>query len=434
MTSLNSDTHESQCFNRKIGHRVQIQEVYVCYSVVYRPCILLINDESIPVRTHSNRLDQRRSYLLGVLQQIDTEPRTRWYINEAVLRQRDVVDDVAPEMGGGGFKNALLEPGRILLDGKVRDGCSNLETRRKADRGKRVVRHDLDVVRLGQGGDFFRTGDPAAEGDVDAHEFERVAGKKRLELVYRAESLARADGDRDSIRNPGHGVGALRADGILDEHGAGIGDAIAEGDCLGGGQAAVELDEQIDLVAHDGADLSHVLDGILHLLDVRLEVDLVVALVEEGVDVAKRREPEVFLPLAFFEHLFDRLLVDVAVDAGFGPTCAPEQLVDGHAKRLALDVPESDVDGRDGGVDGLALEVAEPVHHVPVVLDVEGPLADQILGEAFDGSAGGGDVAPVACLAITDDALVGLDAGEHELPDVEGLDGFDDVRCHGLTS
>lgn len=192
----------------------------------------------------------------------------------------------------------------------------------------------------------------------------------------------------------------------------------------------MELDEQIDLVADDGADLPHVLDGILHLLDVGLEVDLVVALVEKGIDVAERGKPEVFLPLALLEHLLDRFLIDVAVDAGFGATGAAEQLVDGHAERLALDVPEGDVDGGDGGVDGLALEVAEPVHHVPVVLDIEGPLADQILGEALDGSAGGGDVSPVASLAVADDALVGLDAGEHELADVEGLDGFDDVWCH----
>lgn len=157
--------------------------------------LLLIDDESIPVRTHSNRLDQWRSYLLGVLQQIDTEARTGGDINEAVFRHGDVVDDVAPEMGGGGFKNTLLEPGRVLLDGEVGDRRRNLETRGEADRGERVVRHDLNVVRLGHGGDFLRTGDATAEGDVDAHELERVAGEKRLELVYRGESLAGADGN-----------------------------------------------------------------------------------------------------------------------------------------------------------------------------------------------------------------------------------------------
>lgn len=149
-----------------------------------------------------------------------------------------------------------------------------------------------------------------------------------------------------------------------------------------------------------------------------LEVDLVGALAQEGVDVAKGLEAHVHLALALHEDALDRLLVDVAVDARLGAAGSAEELVDGDVEGLALDVPEGNVDEGDGGVDGQALEGAEAVYHVPMVLNVEGSLALEVLGKPLDARSGGLDVAPDACLAVSHDACLRDDAAEHELADM----------------
>ena len=105
--------------------------------------------------------------------------------------------------------------------------------------------------------------------------------------------------------------------------------------------------------------------------------------------------------------------------------------MDRLAQRLPLDVPERNVDGRDGGVDGEPLEVAVAVQHIPVVLDGAGVFAHQVLGKADDGGARGLDVAPRPGLADAVDPFVGIDADEHELTDVQRLD-LGDFHCRRI--
>ena len=189
-----------------------------------------------------------------------------------------------------------------------------------------------------------------------------------------------------------------------------------------GRQAPVQLDQQIHPVADDFAHPAHVVDGIAHLLDVGLEVDLVVAFVEERIQVAECVEARLHLRLALHQDLLDGVLVDMPVDARLLAHRPAEQFVDRHLQRAALDVPQRDVDGGNRRVDRQPLKVAEAVHDVPVMLDLERALADEILGEPPDRGTRRLDVTPRARFPVAGDALVGIDAHEHELADVQRLD------------
>ena len=94
-------------------------------------------------------------------------------------------------------------------------------------------------------------------------------------------------------------------------------------------------------------------------------------------------------------------------------TSPPEQLIDRHAERLALDIPERDVDGRERGAtapsDG---EEAAAGQGLPEMLDAEGILPDQQWLEMLD-RASDGQLAPgQAGLADAGDAFIGIDDDE----------------------
>ena len=81
----------------------------------------------------------------------------------------------------------------------------------------------------------------------------------------------------------------------------------------------MQLQVQIDIVADGLANAPHVADGVAHLGDVGLEVELGGVLVEERVEVAQRREPGLLLQPAFLDDGLDGLAVDVGVDARLRP-------------------------------------------------------------------------------------------------------------------
>src|SRR5690348_16690067 len=55
--------------------------------------------------------------------------------------------------------------GADLHPGEVRYGGGEVHRRRRADWAKRVVRHEIDVVRFGETGDLHRLGQPADVAD-----------------------------------------------------------------------------------------------------------------------------------------------------------------------------------------------------------------------------------------------------------------------------
>src|SRR5918912_58473 len=84
------------------------------------------------------------------------------------------------------------------------------------------------------------------------------------------------------------------------------------------------------------------------------------------------------------------------------PRPPAEELVDGGAEVLAGDVPEGDVDGAEGAHDGGAAEVGGAVEVLPVVLDAERVLADQVAAEFAHDGCGRLEEPPGAGLAEPD--------------------------------
>jgi len=109
----------------------------------------------------------------------------------------------------------------------------------------------------------------------------------------------------------------------------------------------------------------------------------------------------------------------------------PPKLVDRLADVLAQDVPEGDIDGREGGAQDGALEVGVARDHLEVVLDPARVLADEVLAQLGDGVVDELVVRPQAGLAGPDDARVGVDAHEQAPVDEKRLDPFD---LHGTAS
>ena len=70
--------------------------------------------------------------------------------------------------------------------------------------------------------------------------------------------------------------------------------------------------------------------------------------------------------------------VGVGVDEAALAGLAAEEVVDGGVEGLALDVPEGDVDGGDGGHgDGAAPPVGSAIEVLPDVFGLEGVAADE---------------------------------------------------------
>ena len=113
-----------------------------------------------------------------------------------------------------------------------------------------------------------------------------------------------------------------------------------------------------------------------------------------------------------------------------------QQFIDRHAQRLALDVPQRDVDGRDGrGEDALRREEAAAEEHLPDVLDPRRVLADQQRLEVLD-RADHRQFAPGdARLADAVDALVGIDDDKQKIADAapDGV-AFDVGNLHRQTT
>ncbi len=180
-------------------------------------------------------------------------------------------------------------------------------------------------------------------------------------------------------------------------------------------QLAVDLDAEVHVIADRLAVLSHRLDGVAHLRRVGLEVGLVARVIGERRQVPDRREALRLGVDAALHQLLARLAEDVVVDAGLVARLAAHQLVARHAEVLPGDVPERDVDRAKRAHDRRAPEVGPAVHVVPVVLDPQRILPDQVALEGLDRRSGRLQEAPGPRLAQPDDPRVGVDLHE-EIP------------------
>ena len=119
--------------------------------------------------------------------------------------------------------------------------------------------------------------------------------------------------------------------------------------------------------------------------------------------------------------------MDVEADAIATPPS--QQLVRRRAEMLPGDVPQGDVDRTEGTADRRPPEVSVPVQVLPVVLDLERVLPEQVRRPGVDDALGGGLVAPAAPFPEPGDPVVGVDLQIHpSIPDQVRVDPFDPHR------
>ena len=257
-----------------------------------------------------------------------------------------------------------------------------------------------------------------------------VARQQGLELVHAGEAFARGDGDVDVPRHLCHRVETIRAQRVLEEHRRVFLDAAAERDRFGRRQAAVDLDAEIDFSPDRLAQAADIVDGLFDLCGVGFVVGGRFAFVEQGIEMAKRGEAGLLESHRFGQQRVDGAAFHVAVEPRLVAHTAAEQFIDRNAERLALDVPQRDVQRRHRAGDRGAGEVVGAQHDIPVMLYGEGVLANEVFAVFDDRRGRGFELTPGAGLAQPDDAGVGVDADIEEAIERKR---FDLGNLHGAS-
>ena len=202
-----------------------------------------------------------------------------------------------------------------------------------------------------------------------------------------------------------------------------------EVDRLGRREPPVQLQQHVNLAAERVAHPAHGLDRAAHVGHVGGEEGLVLALVEEGIDVAHRVETRLLEGDAVLHQLVGGLAVGVTVYACPGPARPAEEGVDGTPSALPL-MSQSAM-----SIAAMAPLMAAPWKWLKRCMRFQwrsigpGVLAHQMLGEGLDGCARGHEMPPGARFPEPGDARVGLDTYEEELADRDRRDCGD---LHGL--
>src|SRR5207237_483696 len=109
---------------------------------------------------------------------------------------------------------------RQLQDAEVRDGKRKVEAGRSGNRPQRVVRRQVDVVRLAPAGDLLRLGDAARNAEVHAGVVDQLRLDQLAELPLRRELLAGSQGRVHVAAKLVEAAGVLGAERVLQKVGA----------------------------------------------------------------------------------------------------------------------------------------------------------------------------------------------------------------------
>src|SRR5438105_3342817 len=123
----------------------------------------------------------------------------------------------------------------------------------------------------------------------------------------------------------------------------------------------------------------------------------------------------------------------MAVNHRAGATLTAEQLIHRHLRELALDVPQRDIDRRDGGHrDGPAPPVGTAIEVLPDVLDVVRVAADKARDDVLVEIRLHGKLAAIERrVAETVHAFVGDDLQRHEIAPGTREDRVGSFDLHG---
>ncbi len=293
------------------------------------------------------------------------------------------------------------------------------------------MHRQLDIVRLGPAGDLARLGKATGDAEIDARVVDPFLLDQLPELPLGAELLARRQRHRSPRAQRLERVRVLGAQRVLHEEGADRLRLLTEPDGIGQVEARVDVKADLDLVAHCLPYRVKLLDRCEHR--------------PAGLqDIAVLGQPEAHELPALCLGLQTR--VDQRLDLGGVASVVrvtdhlvarqpAQQLVDRHTQRLALDVPERNIDRRHRrGQDTLGGEEAAPEELLPDVFDAKGVLADQERLEMLDRTDDGKLPPGEPRLPHTVIALIGVHHDKQEItmptPDRVGLDIRDPHQCH----
>ena len=281
-------------------------------------------------------------------------------------------------------------------------------------------------MRLAPAGDLHRLGQATDIADIDAVELMDAALDEGHELPLAGELLA------DGERNIGHGaqglVGFRRlvADRLLEKIEHPPVEPAAEACRFGDRQPVVIIYAEHHFVAEFLArpvqQARRGGNGLARLEDIA-------AVLPDGKE-ADGVEPHLHELAGTLHRPFPGSISRGGEGGNDMALPAPEQFVNGHAERLALDVVKGDVDGRDGCLQhAAAFEVLAAVHLLPDATDLHGILPQQELAIVLDGTGDRAFPAGQPALAPAEDTLVGLHLDEqlvtYAYPRRIGLDGSD---------
>src|SRR4051794_34993317 len=264
----------------------------------------------------------------------------------------------------------------VLLVERVGQHGVHVQRRGFDDPALPRVRHRLDAVLAGEGGDAHHLGDAAAAGDVGLDQVDVTALDQLPEAPDRRVLLARGDADVDRVRQLGVGLVLVGQEGLLEPE-----------DIVHLLQLAGDADRALRVVDVPVAGVDQDRDGAGSGLDRRgRELDVLRrVLAERSPAELDRGEALVAEPTDALAHL--RRVVrhqHRGVRAHLVALLRAEQLAHRLALRLALDVPERDVDAADRVQrDPAAADVDQAaVHLLPEPLDVRRILTDEQVAEA----------------------------------------------------
>ena len=125
-------------------------------------------------------------------------------------------------------------------------------------------------------------------------------------LFRTVQSFAGGDRDIDMLRHQTHSVEIFRQNWVFVEVGIVLLDAAAQSDRLCWGEAAVNLDTKVNVVAHGVSVRADGVDGVADLVGVGLEVRNVARLVKERRQMADGGESKLFGVLDALDQPLDR--------------------------------------------------------------------------------------------------------------------------------
>ena len=267
------------------------------------------------------------------------------------------------------------------------------------------------VVCFCNGADFLGGGDAADGAHVGTDVLGGPALHQHFKFLQVGESLAGGNGNPGFLGHFRHGVDVVRGDGVFQHHGAVGFHLPGEADGLGYSHAPVDFQHEVKVIAHRLPADAHLLNLVVNPSGEEF-VPAVVGGFHRPVDEDLGGGEAFFFqfPVAPGQGIRISLLGhNRGVHPDLVPGSAAQKLVHRHPQGLALDVPQGDVNGGDGAHDHGAPEVDGAVEILVQVLNSEGVLADEVGGKLADAGGGGVQVAPVARLAQTHDARIGVD-------------------------